>query len=182
MRLCVLCFYMCVGRDGGSVFEGKSRWLCVWLHLGADDSLGGSLNVGRQTKECRSVILGEILYYAAVVLGSKQRHTQVTHTLCHGGDATQYFSISKQHMQLYWMDRTIIVLVIYMCTIMLLLLVIVWLRLCSGQTNSSRTPTNMEQVFGRLIWGGKKRVPPLLFLWPADMEDERSCAEKNCSR
>lgn len=50
----------------------------MWVHLGADDSLGGSLYVGRQTKECRSVILWEILYYAAVVL---ERHTpmQVTH-------------------------------------------------------------------------------------------------------
>lgn len=52
--------------------------MCVWVHLGADDSLGGSLYVGRQTKECRSVILWEILYYATVVL---ERHTpkQVTH-------------------------------------------------------------------------------------------------------
>lgn len=44
----------------------------MWLHLGADDSLGGSFYVGRQTKECRPVILWEILYYTAVVLG---RHT-----------------------------------------------------------------------------------------------------------
>lgn len=41
----------------------------VWVHLGADDSLWGSFYVGRQTKECGSVILREILYYAAVVLG-----------------------------------------------------------------------------------------------------------------
>lgn len=52
--------------------------MCVCFHLGADDSLGGSLNVGRQTKECRSVILWEILYYAAIVLGRR------THT--HAGD------------------------------------------------------------------------------------------------
>lgn len=59
------------------MFVGKSRWLCVHesvsvclsVHLGTDDSLGGSLYVGRQTKECRSVVLWEVLYYAAVVLG-----------------------------------------------------------------------------------------------------------------
>ena len=46
--------------------------VCVQLHLGADDSLGRSLYVGRQTKECRSVVLWEMLYHAAVVL---RRHT-----------------------------------------------------------------------------------------------------------
>ena len=64
---------------------GISRWLCVYecvcVHLGADDSLGGSLDVGRQTKECRSVILWEILYYAAVVL--------VRHTHTHNVRVTQ---------------------------------------------------------------------------------------------
>lgn len=80
IKACAFVFLHVCSRDGGPVFGGKSRRLCVWLHLGADDSLGGSLNVGRQTKECRSVILGEILYYAAVVLGNKQRHMQVTHT------------------------------------------------------------------------------------------------------
>lgn len=54
-------------------------YVCVLVHLGADDSLGGSLYVGRQTKECRSVILGEILYYAAVVLGRHTGMYQVTH-------------------------------------------------------------------------------------------------------
>lgn len=63
------------------MFEGLSSWLCVWVHLGTDDSLGGSLNVGRQTKECRSVILWEILYYAAVVLERHVHiHLQVKHT------------------------------------------------------------------------------------------------------
>lgn len=51
--------------------------VCVWVHLGADDSLGGSLYVGRQTKKCRSVIFWEILYYTAVVLG---RHTDTYST------------------------------------------------------------------------------------------------------
>lgn len=51
--------------------------VCAWVHLGADDSLGGSLYVGRQTKERRPVVLWEILYYAAVVLG---RHTDTGHT------------------------------------------------------------------------------------------------------
>lgn len=53
--------------------------VCVWVHLGADDSLGGSLYVGRQTKECRSVILWEILYYAAVLL-ERHTHTCRSHT------------------------------------------------------------------------------------------------------
>lgn len=43
--------------------------MCAFVvHLGADDSLGGSLNVGRQTKKCRSVILWETIDYGAVVL------------------------------------------------------------------------------------------------------------------
>lgn len=44
------------------------------VHLGADDSLGGSLYVGRQTKERRPVILWKIFYYTAVVLERNIRH------------------------------------------------------------------------------------------------------------
>lgn len=46
--------------------------VCMWSHLGAGDSLGGSFYVGRQTKECRLVIFWETVYYTAVVL---ERHT-----------------------------------------------------------------------------------------------------------
>lgn len=138
------------GRDGRCVFERISRWLCVWLHLGADDSLGGSLYVGRQTKECRSVILGEILYYAAVVLGNKQRHMQVSRTRCHGGEARQQCSISKQHMQLHSMKKTKRMLVKhYNATPVCYCLIVT--RVIVIRTDSSRIPTNMEQVFGRLI-------------------------------
>lgn len=49
--------------------------MCL-VHLGADDSLWGPLNVGRQTKECRAVVLWESLNDAAVVL---ERQMQVTH-------------------------------------------------------------------------------------------------------
>lgn len=68
--------------------EKEVVWVCgnkqvaeykqVWLHLGADDSLRGSFYVGRQTKERRPVVLWEVLYYTAVVLG-RHRHVQVTH-------------------------------------------------------------------------------------------------------
>lgn len=47
------------------------------VHLGADDSLGGSFNVGRQTKECRPVILWEILYDTPVVLEGRKRVTHI---------------------------------------------------------------------------------------------------------
>lgn len=72
MGVCV-CVFVCCNK-----WVAACVW--VWVHLGADDSLRGSLYVGRQTKECRSVILWEILNYAAVVLG---RHTDTGHTQMH---------------------------------------------------------------------------------------------------
>jgi len=57
--------------------------VCVCVYLGADDSLGGSLDVGRQTEECRSVVLWQVLYHTAVVLDTHTHtHTYNTHCTC----------------------------------------------------------------------------------------------------
>lgn len=51
--------------------SGKNVCVAMWvfvMHLGADNSLRGSFYVSRQTKECRLVVLWEILHDPTVVL------------------------------------------------------------------------------------------------------------------